>query len=180
MSEQDEIEKRAKAAGLLAKLAGGAKQRRKPTLTKKAKRHLETHNAIDHPRRARKRQALAKAAVAPVASKRGGRPFTLLEMLIIRTEGAKWYTFGQIRKLLPETTTAGVKAIVYLPAMNKGLIERAAIVDDVLTPWDASSDRGERWALAQRPKYRYQIGAEIDTERARLRLKWLAYTDGAE
>lgn len=179
MSGEDEHETRNRLDAYLTKLARPnrtGKQTRRAKTVKASTDGIEKHNRRHHRQRRRKLKHAAPAVETVPRYGRYNRPaFSLAELLLIRTDGAKWYTFAQLKALLPETTTSGVKAIVFQKGPRLGMVERMAIVDDPAAPWSAGETPLERYRLANKPKYRYRIGAESGAERARLREKWSAY-----
>lgn len=184
MSGEDEHETRARLDAYLTKLARpnrSGKQTRRAKAVKASTDGIEKHNRRHHRQRRRKLKHAAPVAMTATAARNPFRAaFPLLDRLIIRTDGAKWYTFAQLRALLPETTTSGVKAIVFQRARRLGLVERLAVVEDPAAPWLAGETPLERYRLANKPKYRYRIGAESGAERARLRERWAAYGEVAD
>ncbi|MBB3980114.1 hypothetical protein GGQ64_005361 [Rhizobium azooxidifex] len=183
MSGDDEHEARDRLDAYLTKLARparGGKQMRRAETVKAARDGIEAHNRRHHRQRRRKlKHAVPVIETAPRYGRYNRPAFSLIELLLIRTDGAKWYTFAQLRALLPETTTNGAKAIVFQKARRLGLVERMAVVEDPESPWSAGETPIERYRLANKPKYRYRIGAESGAERARMREKWRAYGEVA-
>lgn len=187
MSADDETGSRDRLDAYLDKLArpalkGRVQIRRAKAIAKTGKRLVKTNPKM-HRTRKRDRKRLARTAKPARTYKGRGPhrgPFTLVELLVLRTDGATWYTFAQLRALLPETTEAGVKGIVFQRCVDLGIVERAPIITDPDRPWIDGETKLEKRTMATRARYRYRIGAEIEQERARLRAKWSAYGDVAE
>ena len=169
----DDFEKRMREkaeALLLARTSAPAKAR-----PRTGAERLKLKQQLARSKRTRARRAAAKRRELRQPRRdlrRKGQGVTLAERLLARTDPGKWYRFGQIRQLLPETTTSGVKAIVFqkLPAL--GWIERKALVANPTAQWLNATGGGRETVRALiAPRYVYQIGAQQAVERARARLK---------
>lgn len=107
------------------------------------------------------------------------------ERLLARTEPNVWYYFRQLRALLPETTTAGVKAVVYQKLRDLGWIERRAVIANPQAQWlNCEGDPTEKaesgmyagTVAAIAPRYVYRIGVEQAEKRVRTRERLSAVT----
>ena len=182
----DEFEKRMreKAEALLLARTSAPKL---PKVRTGAER-LELERQLARSRRTRARRAAAKRRElkGPSNDRRWkGQGVRLWERLLARTEPDKWYKFGQLRQLLPETTTSGVKAIVFQKLPDLGWIERQAIVANPTAQWlnvvgDPKKKNADGVlngaAATTAPRYVYRIGAQQAVERASARERLSAVT----
>ena len=174
----DDFEKRMREkaeALLLARTSAPAKAR-----PRTGAERLKLKQQLARAKRTRARRAAARRRELKQPRRdlrRKGQGVTLAERLLARTDPVKWYRFSQLRQLLPETTTPGVKAIVFqkLPAL--GWIERKALVANPTAQWLNATGGGRETVRALiAPRYVYRIGAQQAVERASARERLSAVT----
>ena len=176
MADEFEKQMREKAEALLVARTLAPKL---PKVRTGAER-LELERQLARAKRTRARRTAAKRRElkGPSNDRRWkGQGVRLWERLLARTDPVKWYRFSQLRQLLPETTTPGVKAIVFqkLPAL--GWVERKALVANPTAQWLNATGGGRETVRALiAPRYVYRIGAKQATERASARERLSAVT----
>lgn len=182
----DDLEKRMreKAEALLVARNSETAAARPKTAKEKAKAARTKARALRTIKR-RRAERRRQNRVRGIDDRTKNQGVDLGERLLARTEPNVWYYFRQLRALLPETTTAGVKAIVYQKLRDLGWIERRALIDRPGEPWlgcegdPTEKADGEMYAgtiAAIRPRYVYRIGAEQAKKRARTRERLSAVT----
>ncbi len=139
-------------------------------------------------RRNAERKRLLK--VPKIDRRKKGQGVTLAERLLARTEPDVWYYFRQLRALLPEASKGSVKFVVYQQVLDRGWLERRAVVENPQAQWLNCDGDTKRKLVDGRyasqvatiaPRYIYRIGAQQGAERARARERLLALSsDGLE